>query len=381
MKHESNETIAFPKAGRPALVLAPMEGVTDAPMRALMSERSGFSYCVSEFLRVNDLVPPDRTFKVHIPESLKGWKTSVGTVVQVQLLGGNAEVLAETARRAAELGAPGIDLNFGCPAPTVNRHDGGATLLKYPHRIRGIVEAVRRAVPAQIPVSAKLRLGFDSMESIDENAEMAAQGGASWITIHGRTKTQGYRPPAYWDPIGRVRARLGIPVVANGEIWTLEDFKRCREETGSLHFMIGRGALGNPGLVFQIAKELGLPFNDRDQDGAKSFENPSDWLALLSRYIEVSLRLVDVDQGGRLKRSYPIERYVLARIKQWLNFSRIRKPLPWFDQLKRFESLDEVIAFLQSNQGQELPSGIPLQNAAAPCPTLGKQLQPIRSFN
>ena len=83
-----------------------------------------------------------------------------------------------------------------------------------PLRLRGIVETVRRACPPSIPVSAKLRLGFDDPESIHENSEMAAQGGASWITIHGRTKTQGYIPPAYWLPIGVVRRRLGIPVVA-----------------------------------------------------------------------------------------------------------------------------------------------------------------------
>lgn len=374
----------FPQAGLPALVLAPMEGVTDAPMRAVMSERTGFSYCVSEFLRVNELVPPDRVFRIHIPESRYDWKTASGLSVQLQLLGGNAEVLAETARRGAELGAPGVDLNFGCPAPTVNRHDGGATLLKYPHRIREIVAAVRAQVPAQIPVSAKLRLGFDSMDSIDENAEMAAQGGASWITIHGRTKTQGYRPPAYWDPIGRVRSRLKIPVIANGEIWTVDDFRRCQKETGSTHFMIGRGALGNPGLVFQIARELGLPFQDQDGDGLKTFERPSDWLALLKRFIDVSLNLVDVDQGGRLKRGYPIERYVLARIKQWLNFARVRKQITWFDEMKRLESLDDVMAFLSrdsaADYGQEPFKGMPFQKVPAPDPTLGKQLQPMRSL-
>ena len=107
--------------------------------------------------------------------------------------------MAESALVACRAGAKAIDVNFGCPAPTVNRHDGGATLLKHPRRIREIIAAIRAALPPDIPVSAKLRLGWDSLEAIDENADMAAEGGAAWITIHGRTRIQGYRPPAYWN--------------------------------------------------------------------------------------------------------------------------------------------------------------------------------------
>src|SRR5207248_4045775 len=112
--------------------------------------------------------------------------------------------------------------------------------------------------PKEGPVSAKLRLGWDDAEAIHDNAERAAEGGAAWLTIHGRTKTQGYRPPAYWLPIGAVRARLGIPIVANGEIWTVEDIRRCRDETGCQHFMLGRGALASPTLARAAARELGI---------------------------------------------------------------------------------------------------------------------------
>ena len=87
---------------------------------------------------------------------------------------------------------------------------------------------------------------------------MAAEGGADWLTIHARTRTQGYKPPVYWKPIGIVRERLGLPVVANGDIWTLADFRQCREETGCRHFMLGRSALANPLLASQVAHELGI---------------------------------------------------------------------------------------------------------------------------
>src|SRR5690606_6650665 len=109
----------------------------------------------------------------------------------------------QTAALAADLGAPGIDLNFGCPAKTVNNHDGGATILKTPQRVRHIVGAVREAVATDIPVSVKIRLGWDSAAGVEDLARAAAEGGAAWLTIHARTRTQLYRPPVDWVSIGR----------------------------------------------------------------------------------------------------------------------------------------------------------------------------------
>ena len=327
--------------GRPAVVLAPMEGVTDAPMRLLMGERGGFSYAVSEFLRVNQEVPPAHVFLTHIPELAAGARTSSGLAVQVQLLGGSGEVLGESAARAVYLGARAIDLNFGCPAATVNRHDGGATLLKYPSRLRSIVEAVRKAVPAHIPVSAKLRLGFDCMDSIHENAERAAEGGASWITIHGRTKIQGYMPPAYWGPIGEVNRRLSIPVVANGDIWTLEDLRRCREETHCEHFMLGRGAMANPNLPRAVAVELGIsPFTA--EESRPFARDLSDWGPLIERFVDVSRPFAKHSNHS------------LNRIKQWARMAHLRGPLPWFEVLKLYRDLGEALALFRLASGLNL---------------------------
>src|SRR5262245_15914446 len=127
----------------PALILAPMEGVTDAPMRAVQGSAGAFTFAVTEFLRVTQLVPPRRIFLDHMPELTDGCRTLTGLPVQLQLLGGDATRMAESAARAHELGATAIDINFGCPAKTVNRHDGGAALLRYPKRIREIVSAIR----------------------------------------------------------------------------------------------------------------------------------------------------------------------------------------------------------------------------------------------
>lgn len=319
------------RKGKAALVLAPMEGVTDAPMRALLTESPGFTHCVTEFLRISQIALPKKVYRRHAVELHHGSRTASGVPVIFQLLGGNAERLALSAQRAVEMGAAGIDLNFGCPAPTVNSHDGGAAILKSPCRIEEIVSAVRKAVPAEVPVSAKLRLGWDDPNAIFENAARAEAGGAAWITIHGRTKMQGYTPPAYWGPIGEVIRQRKIPVIANGEIWTLEDFHRCRAETGAEHFMIGRGALANPKLAPQIAHALGiLP------QSPTAYPEAEEWKTLLHRFLEIS---------DPLKGNNP--QYSLRRVKQWMRYVAMKKPFEGFDELKRLESPEELPALLQ----------------------------------
>lgn len=318
--------------GQPSLVLAPMEGVTDAPMRALMGEMGSFSFSVSEFLRVSHEVPPLHLFYRHIPELKDGCRTPTGLPVVIQLLGGDAGRLASAALVAVRAGAFAIDLNFGCPAKTVNRHDGGATLLKYPYRIFDIVSTIRAALPPHITLSAKLRLGWDNIDAIHENARQAEAGGASWITIHGRTKEQGYRPPAYWGPIGQVKRALKIPVVANGDIWTLADFKQCRLETGCEHFMIGRGALANPLLSKQIAAELGLV----NEVAAQANPEIDQWRLWLRRFAHWS--------GGHPS---PTSHYLTRRMKQWLKMAQTRGTIDWFDSIKRFEKYEDFAQAMQ----------------------------------
>jgi tRNA-dihydrouridine synthase C len=310
-----------------------MEGVTDAPMRALMSELGGFTFCVTEFFRISQTIPRPKAFHSHVPELATGCCTPAGLPVQVQLLGGDPDRLAGAALSAVKAGSRGIDLNFGCPAATVNRHDGGAMLLNHPCRIRAIVQAVRAALPPGIPVSAKLRLGWDDPRAIHVNAGRVAEGGAAWVTIHGRTRIQGYQPPAYWKPIGQARARLGIPVVANGEIWTVEDLRRCRDETGCDHFMLGRGALASPALARLAARELGSPGGDSP---AEFGSTPSEWLPLVHRFVELSQATPSSDA------------YITCRIKQWLRVANHDGRMPWFATLKRCKSLADLLGTLQT---------------------------------
>ncbi len=305
-----------------------MEGVADMAMRALLSELGGFTFCVAEFLRISTSVPGVRAIQSHVPELLQGGRTASGLPVQVQLLGGNADRLARAALASVRAGAQAVDINFGCPARTVNRHDGGATLLQYPERIRDIVTAVRAAVPASIPVSAKMRLGWDDIDAIHKNAERAAEGGANSITIHARTNSQGYRPPAYWKPLAAVRAQLPIPIVANGEIWTIDDLRRCRDETGCQHFMLGRGVLADPTLASQAARELGI----RGGGTLQSFDQtPMQWRGLIARYAELCTQ-AEMSAG-----------YILGRIKQWLRMNNHEGMLPWFETLKGSQNLTHLM--------------------------------------
>ncbi len=279
------------------LYLAPMEGVVDWVMRDTLTQIGGIDQCVTEFLRVTDKLHPESVFLRNCPELRTASRTRAGTPVFVQLLGGQAEPLALNAQRAVKLGALGVDLNFGCPAKTVNRHDGGATLLKSCDRLFDIVSTVRKAVPSPIPVTAKIRLGFDDPAVCLENAQAIEEAGATWLTIHCRTKVDGYKPPAYWEWLPRLREKVSLKLIANGEIWNTDDFSRCREVSGLEDFMIGRGVMSNPLLFQQIRQSL-----------AQTEVEPMSWnyaKDLLPGFFEASTLHIN-------------QHFAVSRTKQWL---------------------------------------------------------------
>jgi tRNA-dihydrouridine synthase C len=234
------------------IFLAPMEGVVDSVTREMVTSQGGVDVCVTEFVRVTNHLLPEKVFLKYCPELTSGCKTPSGTPVLVQLLGSDPQCLADNAMVAIEAGAIGIDLNFGCPAKTVNNHDGGASLLKKPTRLFDVVSAVRKTVPMEYSVSAKVRLGFDHKDYVTDIALACDEGRSSWLTVHARTKAEGYKPPAHWQYIRAMKDAVRIPVVANGEIWTAEDARRCREISGCEHLMVGRGLVANPGLANEI---------------------------------------------------------------------------------------------------------------------------------
>lgn len=288
------------------IVLAPMEGVLDHLMRELLSSINPYDLLVTEFVRVVDQLLPEKVYYRLCPELKNGGLTKNGTPVRVQILGQEPGWMAENALRAVTLGSRGVDANFGCPAKMVNRSKGGAVLLQYPELIHDIVKAMRKAVPGEQPVTAKIRLGYEDKSLFMENALAVYEAGATELAIHARSKVDGYKPPAYWEYITEVRERLPIPVIANGEIWSREDAERCMQVTGCDSIMIGRGALSLPNLAASIKGDA-----------------PFDW----QRTLDLMIHYSELELDNQKATYYP------ARIKQW--FSYLSRQYPEADTLFR----------------------------------------------
>ncbi|WP_350238038.1 tRNA dihydrouridine(16) synthase DusC [Pectobacterium colocasium] len=279
------------------VLLAPMEGVLDSLVRELLTEVNDYDLCITEFLRVVDQCLPVKSFYRLCPELHHASRTPSGTLVRVQLLGQYPQWLAENAARAVELGSYGVDLNCGCPSKLVNGSGGGATLLKDPELIYQGAKAMREAVPAHLPVTVKIRLGWDSGDRQFEIADAVQQAGASELVVHGRTKEDGYKAECInWQAIGKIRQRLRIPVIANGEIWDWQSAQDCMATTGCDAVMIGRGALNVPNLSRVIKyNEPRMPW--------------PEVMLLLQKYVQ-------------LEKQGDTGMYHVARIKQWLSYLR-----------------------------------------------------------
>ncbi|MCB0364425.1 MAG: tRNA-dihydrouridine synthase [Bdellovibrionaceae bacterium] len=318
------------------VALAPMEGVVDAIMRDLLTSVGGIDQCTTEFVRVTDREIPDHVFHKYCPELLSGGKTPSGVPVYVQLLGGKPEWLAVNALRAYELGAPGIDLNFGCPAKTVNRHDGGATLLKNPHRLFDVVFAVRQAVPPECPVTAKVRLGFADKTLAIEIAQAVDQAEASRLTIHARTRAEGYQPPAHWEYIGLMREAVQVPVVANGDIWNAKDYDLCVRASGCPDVALGRPLIAFPDLARVLKAHL---FNEP--------YTPLHWSDIQDR-----LLIPFLDRCSRGRHSG----FALNRGKQWLRqlARQYSSAQSVFERAKRVNSLEDFRQILLANSTDQL---------------------------
>ncbi len=314
--------------GMPLIVLAPMEGLVDPPMRDILTRIGGIDRCVSEFMRVTDTALNLGTVERFIPEMHHGWKTRAGVPVHPQLLGSDAHWLGVNAAQLAQWGAPAIDLNFGCPAKTVNRHGGGATLLREPEQLARIVTAVRAATPAGIPVTAKMRLGYSDTSLTLDCAQALAESGAAEIAVHARTKMDGYKPPAHWEWIARIREAVTVPVIANGEVWDQADHQRIQALSGCESVMIGRGLVVQPDLALRISRaRAGQPIE------------PMDWQALLPWIAEFFVQT----------RARMIDRHSPGRIKQWLSLMTRQYPeaTELFTQLRQEVQADLIEQILR----------------------------------
>ncbi|WP_375322699.1 tRNA dihydrouridine(16) synthase DusC [Aliivibrio logei] len=279
------------------VILGPMEGVLDHLMRELLTEINDYDFCVTEFVRIVDQLLPTHVFHRICPELHNNSKTKSGTPIRLQLLGQEPNWMAENAARAIDLGSDGIDLNFGCPAKAVNKSRGGAALLKEPELIYQVVKACRDAVPNNKKVTAKIRLGWEKPEECFAIADAIKQAGANELTIHARTKVDGYRAEEIkWDYINQARQKVDIPIIANGEIWNYEDGQRCIAATGIDSLMVCRGAFNVPNLGNVV----------------KHNHAAMPWPEVIALLIHYSKLQMAGDKG----------QYYSNRVKQWLVYLR-----------------------------------------------------------
>lgn len=274
--------ITLPKNthGCPYLILAPMEGVGDVCFRKAMASIGGFDEAVRDFLRVPS--------NAHVPSLATRYQADEIKPIPLaaQLMGSDPNLMADMAREMEVRGAPRIDLNCGCPSNTVTGRGAGSSLLKDPNFLYQIAKSMVHAV--SIPVTAKLRSGFDDISLFKENLLAAQESGICYLTLHPRTKADGYGPPARWDLIAEAKSLLKIPVVGNGDILTVDDALRMLSMTGCDALMIGRGSVINPFIFHQIKAHF----------SGNSYERK--WSDLL-RYFEVYLAEISLQMSEKTK--------------------------------------------------------------------------------
>jgi tRNA-dihydrouridine synthase C len=308
-----------------------MEGVLDHLMREILTDINDYDLCVTEFVRVVDQLLPDHVFHRLCPELLQGSQTKSGVPVHIQLLGQDPHWMAENAIKAADLGAKGVDLNFGCPAKLVNKSKGGAALLQHPELIHNIVKSCREAVPSHIPVTAKIRLGWENPDDCFEIVDAIEQAGANELTVHARTKSGGYKASEIkWDYIGQIRQRSSIPLIANGEIWNYSDGQTCIETTGVDSLMVCRGAFNVPNLGNVV----------------KHNHAAMPWAEVVKLLLVYSQYEMKGDKGL----------YYPNRVKQWFAYLRQHYPeaAELFREIRTFNKAQPIVEYITQYQQQLL---------------------------
>lgn len=276
--------------GCPYLILAPMEGVGDVCFRKAMASVGGFDEGVTEFLRVPS--------NAHVKSLARRYNADELSPIPLaaQLMGSDPNLMAEMAVEIESRGAPRIDLNCGCPSNTVTGKGAGSSLLKDPSLLHTIAKAIVKAV--SIPVTVKMRSGYGDTSRFKENLLAAQESGIRYITLHPRTKVDGYGPPARWDLIAEAKSTLSIPLVGNGDILNVADAVKMLKVTGCDALMIGRGSIINPFIFHEIRSHFaGVPLN-------------SDSEALM-RYLNTYLNEIPVEMPEKTK---------VSKMKQLFSF-------------------------------------------------------------
>ena len=271
------------------VILAPMSGVTDMPFRRLV-KGFGAGLVVSEMIASEAMIRESR-------RSLQMARNSAEEhPMAVQLAGCEPAVMAEAAKLNQDRGAAIIDINMGCPVKKVVNGYAGSALMREVDKARRIIEATVNAVT--LPVTLKMRTGWDdASRNAPELARIAEQAGIRMISVHGRTRCQLYNGSADWAFIRRVKEAVGIPVIANGDITSLDDVRACLDQSGADGVMVGRGAYGRPWFLRQVATDL--------ETGAAPADPPlAEQRRVLLEHYEAMLEHYGVDLGLKIARKH-----------------------------------------------------------------------------
>lgn len=265
--------------------LAPMAGITDKPMRRMVHAKSGGDVAlISEMVAINALSRKNaKTYRI------ADVRDEPYPVI-VQLVGADEVLFADAAQLAAELGAAGIDINMGCPVRKIITGGAGSALMKNPEQAAKIIKSVKNAV--KLPVSVKFRKGWDNNSvNATDFAKMCEASGAEFITVHGRTRAQGYSGTADWNIIKEVKSAVKIPVVGNGDVTSPQSAAEMIKQTGCDGVMIGRAALGAPWLTGEIATYLKNGSLPQKQPAQEVKNTLLEHISLLTEYYGEKLAL------------------------------------------------------------------------------------------
>ncbi|MCG2787102.1 MAG: tRNA dihydrouridine synthase DusB [Anaerolineae bacterium] len=304
------------------VLLAPMDGYSDWPFRSLCrSLGSAMSY--TEFVKSEDIVHLFRRVraKMTYEESERP--------VTIQIYGDNPDVMLEAALIVQDLGPDIIDINMGCPAKTVVHRGCGVGLMRTPEKIGQIFAKLTARL--RIPVTGKMRLGWDDCISYREVAHIVEDNGAGLIAVHGRTKNQGYSGQANWDAIAEIKAMVKIPVIGNGDVKLVADIQRIKDHTGCDAVMIGRGAIANPWIFSRI---------DRENVSTKQVGEA------MRQHLEKNVAFYGEEDGERLFRKHAMHYLGLHSLDREArkNILRKRPPGEYMDILHAIEAQMQTAA-------------------------------------
>jgi tRNA-dihydrouridine synthase B len=303
-----------------AILLAPMEDVTDISFR-LVCRELGADVVYTEFVNSEGLVR--KTERTHKKLEIVEEERPVG----IQIYGAGIEAMAEAARIAEEKNPDLIDINAGCWVKNVVGHGAGSALLKDPPYMQKMVKEVVDSV--SLPVTVKTRLGWDhkSIEIIDV-AKRVEDAGAKALTVHCRTRAMGHKGNAEWDWIPKIREAVDIPVVLNGNVLSAEDVKLAFDETGADGVMIARGAIGNP-WIFSEAKEL------LEHGFIKTKINIERKIKICLRHLQLAVKV-----KGERRAVIEHRKFYSGYLKGLYNASQVRQALM---QVTDYASVEDIL--------------------------------------